>query len=105
MSQIKDLRPPKSRNSNKVTDSELDFGQFGRRARVRTLQGKRIERGISLRSRLGRDRREIDAPLILRPKPLITRSKLAKVQLRCSRAARASKDEGGHGGRGHRSRV
>jgi uncharacterized protein YbbK (DUF523 family) len=46
--------------------SELDFGQFRPRPEARILKGKRIQRAILSLSRLGRDRKEIDAPLILR---------------------------------------
>jgi hypothetical protein len=59
---------------------ELDFGQFERCARARPVQAKKTGRGISSRSRLGRDRKENDATHILRLKPLMNRFKIGQSQ-------------------------
>ena len=67
------------------TSPKLDFGQFERCARARPVQAKRTGRGISLRSRLSRDRKEIDATHISRLKPLKNRFKIDQSQAKKQR--------------------
>ena len=66
------------------TNPQLDFGQFGRRAGERILQGKWIRQGILLLSRLGRDSEEIDAPHILRLEPSLTHSIFGQSQAKAA---------------------
>jgi hypothetical protein len=63
--EIERLKAENENLKNKQS-TELDFGQFRQCPEARILKGKRIQRGILSLSRLGRDRKEIHAPLILR---------------------------------------
>ena len=66
---------------------KLDFGQFGRCAGERILQGKRIRQGILSLSRLGRDSEEIDPPHILRLEPSLTHSIFGQSQAKTTAPA------------------